>query len=814
MIERDLRLAILGLMLLLGIPNAGVLGQQAFIVELRSGMRLGPGTVEPVETVSISAAQRATSGEVSSKPIDMLNDGLRKTYYNASPRNVINSQPVASDRSNVIEFPAAAEVTKSGGPQSFQGIDRISAFNRNGRRTLIVRLPNNSTMTVLQQITELTPTYAKLEILRGADHDFAWDSREALSSIPSDQLQLVLENALDLSRSSEWLRLYSFYIEAKRFRDAKRVIEQAIQRFPAELGNRANLIAQTEQLQANQQFDEINLRKEAGQTKLAYSLLNAFPRELIETQIRIKTELEQLARNLELVGQITQSLQQRVARLPEPDQQLVQPIIEELLNEVTIESAVRLDDYLRLGTGDGIANENAVSLAVGGWILGPGAGIQNFAVAKSLIRVRQLVQQYLAELSPQNREALLNQLRSEEGAQPELLAKMINLMKPPLELPAQAEGNPEGFYQLSVQLPDGQAVEYSIQLPPEYDANRKYPCILALPGSTREYQFNLPIDYWCGSNIQLEESQARFGHATRYGYIVISPNWLQEFPAFYQYTEGEKLRILACFRDGLRRTSVDTDRVFIAGHFEGAAAAWDIAQSHPDLWAGAVLISPTADKYIPLYHSNIQAPRDSPGEAPLATYLVYGEKDGVRFNNLEISTTADKYLRDNRHDSILVEYIGQGRGLFSSELPRIFQWMQLSSHRRQRAPRVLEFLSMRPGDRFFYWLEAPQIAPENTTNAFELNPNDAGRKGVFEANLLDSSMNTVRISKIPSADRSGILWLSPEIVDLSREITVIFRGKTNKYNLKPDIAVMLEDVRQRADRMNFFWQKILLGSRT
>jgi hypothetical protein len=144
MIERDLRLAILGLMLLLGIPNAGVLGQQAFIVELRSGMRLGPGTVEPVETVSISAAQRATSGEVSSKPIDMLNDGLRKTYYNASPRNVINSQPVAFDRSNVIEFPAAAEVTKSGGPQSFQGIDRISAFNRNGRRTLIVRLPNNS----------------------------------------------------------------------------------------------------------------------------------------------------------------------------------------------------------------------------------------------------------------------------------------------------------------------------------------------------------------------------------------------------------------------------------------------------------------------------------------------------------------------------------------------------------------------------------------------------------------------------------------------------------------------------------------------
>jgi len=811
MISRDHRHAWTGLvLLLLGIPIARINGQQAFIVELRNGMRLGPGTVEPVETVSISAAQRATSGEVSSKPMDMLNDGLRKTYYNASPRNVINSQPVALDRSNVIEFPAAAEVAKSGGPQSFQGIERISAFNRNGRRTLMVRLPNNSTMMVLQQITELTPMVAKLEILRGADHDFAWDSREALSSIPGDQLQMVLENALDLSRSSEWLRLYSFYIEAKRYRDAKKTIEQAIQRFPSELGNRVSLIAQTDQLLANQQFEEINVRKEAGQTRLAYSLLNAFPKELIETQIRIKTELEQLARNLGIVGQIAESLQQRVARLPEADQQIVQPVIQELLDEVSIETAVRLDDYLRLGIGEAIANENAVALAVGGWMLGPGAGVQNFAVAKSLIRVRQLAQQYLSEPSPQGRETLLNELRSEEGAQPEMLAKMLALMKPPLDLPAHAPGNPEGFYQHSLRLPDGQSVDYSIQLPPEYDSNRKYPCILALPGSIREFQANLSIDYWCGSNRQLEESEARFGQATRYGYIVITPNWLLEFPSLYQYTEGEKSRVLACFRDALRRISVDTDRVFIAGHFEGAAAAWDIAQSHPDLWAGAVLISPTADKYIPLYHSNIQAPKDSPGEPPLATYVVYGEKDGVRFNNVIIGTTVDKYLRDNRHDCILVEYIGQGRGLFSSELPRIFQWMQLSSHRRQRAPRVLEFVTMRPGDRFFYWLEALQISPENITNAFELDSGDAGRKGVFEANLLDTSRNTIRISKIPSADRGGILWLSPAVVDFSREITVIFRGKTNKYNLKPDIAVMLEDVRQRGDRMNFFWQRISL----
>jgi len=151
--------------------------------------------------------------------------------------------------------------------------------------------------------------------------------------------------------------------------------------------------------------------------------------------------------------------------------------------------------------------------------------------------------------------------------------------------------------------------------------------------------------------------------------------------------------------------------------------------------------------------------------------------------------------------------------LFSSELPQIFKWMQLSSHRRIRAPRTLNFDAMRPGDRFFYWLEANQIAAENVSNAFELNAgNDAGRKGVFEANLLDPTLNTIRVSKIPSADRSGIVWLSPEVIDFSREITVTFRNKTQKYNLNPDVAVMLEDVRQRGDRMSFFWQKIQLGN--
>ena len=38
--------------------------------------------------------------------------------------------------------------------------------------------------------------------------------------------------------------------------------------------------------------------------------------------------------------------------------------------------------------------------------------------------------------------------------------------------------------------------------------------------------------------------------------------------------------------DAMRRCSIDSDRVFIAGHGEGVTVAWDIALAHPDLWGG------------------------------------------------------------------------------------------------------------------------------------------------------------------------------------------------------------------------------------
>jgi hypothetical protein len=166
-----------------------------------------------------------------------------------------------------------------------------------------------------------------------------------------------------------------------------------------------------------------------------------------------------------------------------------------------------------------------------------------------------------------------------------------------------------------------------------------------------------------------------------------------------------------------------------------------------------------------------------------------------------VGTAASEYLESPTYDCITVEYRGRGRERFISELPRIMEWMELSSHRRnrqQRLPKNIDAKSMRSGDRFFYWLEAPVLTPQVAGNPFQFDHTAAGN---FEARRLE---NGVSISKIPSPNRSAIVWLDPEMCDFSQPFTV---GR-KRVDVSPKISVILEDVRGRGDRMHPFWDRI------
>jgi predicted esterase len=300
------------------------------------------------------------------------------------------------------------------------------------------------------------------------------------------------------------------------------------------------------------------------------------------------------------------------------------------------------------------------------------------------------------------------------------------------------------------------------------------------------------IDWWTG--MPGPDGQRR-GQAARSGTIVIAPAWAREQQTSYEYSAREHAAVLTALRESLRRFAIDTDRVFLSGHSMGGDAAWDIALAHPDLWAGLVAISPAAGKYVNHYWHNART---------LPIYIVGGELDAASFgrNTMDL----DRYFAKG-FDATYVEYRGRGHEHFSEEIMRIFDWMG----RRQRTffPPTIDAVSMQPWDRFFWWVEMERPPARTMVLPSQWPPPPAIRPFAIEAktmpaNSVPASMLSVRCG----ADRVRI-WLSPELVDFSRPVTVSLDGqKLWKDTVVPDKRLLLEDLRLRADRQHPFWAVI------
>ncbi len=759
-------------------------------VELANGMILGPGILRSVETISENAYEQGGAANSAAKPIGVLDDDLRNTMFNFQPKNIVGQRVVSATEK--IEFPfSKAEIETSGGDLLIQGILGVSEFNEFGRRTFSIRTPQGAKHLV-QAITEMSPLFCKVETLRASD-SVKWDQRIATDSIPPKLLREILYQNLDLSTVKDWTRLITFYMKAERFSDARKEVEAAMQKFPNDFDR--VLLTELDELNAAQLFRQVKSRQEAGQYQVALSFLNTFPMATlpVEVQLKVQDQFASLKQSLLLVSQIVESLKKDQQELPPAEQEMVAPLVKEIFAEVNLDSAVRLADYERLRADPSLSIEQRVSLALSGWMLGSGSGLDNFATTKSLIAARALVQQYLVEADSVRRTQILSKLKSLEGGQPDLVVKLLSLMKPPKPLPPVASDDPPGMYRLQIAI-GNETVSYVVQTPPEYDPNRLYPCVVSLPSLSSNP--DVQINWWCGSPLLVKENEQaegkvqRMGQATHKGYIVISPVWAPKGQLQYNYSEIEHARVLKCFRDALRHFSVDTDRVFISGHQAGAAAAWDIALAHPDLWAGAIMISPTAEKFIIHYDENAKL---------VPMYFAYGQLDGSGFR-AQIGTTVGKYVASLQYDAIAVSYIGREGGFFPEEAPRIMDWMQLSSHRRDRNPKEIKVSMLRPGDRFFYWIEAPEFATENNSFLFKAAANSPG----LEARV--TAKNGFSVAQTPSP--ITWIWVSPEMVDFKQPVSVRVKGTTKKVDVTSDLDVILEDVRQRADRLHPFHFKI------
>ncbi len=738
------------------------------------------------------------AGQVRVTPILIVDDQLRRTFV---PKfrvdSILDSAPKLQVKISIWQ-----NVDRSGSGVASVGPSLgITPFDQFGRRIYTMRTERGP-LSVVQGITELTPRYAKVEGLQGAPGSVVWDMRLATSSMPRDMLSKILVQAVPQDDPQARLEIVKFYLQAERYSDARRELEQILQKFP-ELKELSAQVRQLRQMGARRILKEIELRKSAGQHELVQTLLENFPTNEVEgeTLQQVREIIAQYDRAGRRIAHIRKFLQATVDHISDATRrQIVQPIVTEISQQLSYNNAERLTPFAQLLDDDALSADHKAAIAVSGWLLGANDATENLAVAVSLVQVRDVVKKYLREPLAHRRSELLDSIHSLEGASVEYVAKIVAQMAPPWDIEPQTS---KGFRYHEMIAPgqsDAGDFRYLVQLPPEYDPYRRYPTLVTLNGA-----YNTPqqeLDFWAGMQpIQIRNEELeipnsvvtgpRNGQAMRHGFITLAIEWLQPHQYEYGFSAREHAAVLTCLRDAYRRLSVDTDQVFLTGHSIGGAAAWDIAQSHPDLWAGAMPISARSGKYDKFYWENGQF---------VPFYFVSGELDGQVMS--QNASLLNMYLK-RRYDTTVVEYLGRGHEPFHDEIQHLFDWM--GRKRRGNAPSKFECKTMRPWDNFYWWIEC-----DNFPDKWMMYP-QAWDKRKAKPTVVSGRQPAANRLLARTASESTTLWLSPELVDFSKPIRVTLNGKkltSPQRPVRPELKVLLEDVRTRADRQHPFWAKI------
>lgn len=721
------------------------------------------------------------------KRIFVLDDGLRRTYV--SERLHVSRVGGEAKNVEIIEIPNQP-VREGKRIASVGRILRADPFDRYGRRRLTLSGGANAggTLPFVQAITEINPLYVRVEGIRGK-FSYVSDMRIKTTSIPRETMSKILMNYVDRKDPDERLRVVRLYIQAERFRDARIELQKIIDEFPGleELKGQVDVLGQA---MARRLIDEIEMRRDSGQYTIVSAMIETFPTDGIANETLLK--VRDLQRELNAEGERREKLLARLtadfAELEDPTQrELVEKVTNEIAVELNLNNLDRLVDYERLADDDDLTVEQKLAFALTGWFLGPGNANDDIAVATSLLSVRALVQDFFAAPTVFDRQQILDKLNDEEGGAAEYIADLVAHLKLEPTLP-KPMGVP-GMYGLQTEAQGAlPPMDYVVQLPPDYDPYRRYPCIVALHGGSAPVH---QINWWAGP--YNDALKMRLGQAARHGYIVIAPEWKQSPRVEYQFTAAEHHAVLASLRDAMLRFSIDSDKVFLTGYSHGANAAWDISLAHPDPWAGVVLFSPNGLNYVTKYWQNAKG---------LPMFLIFGELDSGKL--VENALHLDRYLTQPGFDCTVVEYIGRGHERFGDEIQRVFEWMNKPAIRREFANREFDIVSMRPLDNFFWWVEVEGFPARNMVRPLEWKTK--GRKtspALIHGEIKGSNRLVVRTT----AQRVRI-GLTPDIIDFADEVHITVNSRKLRdelVDLKPNPRVILEDVRTRGDRLHPFW---------
>ncbi len=740
--------------------------------------RVLEGTIALLPGISVDPRSNEDVGST----VVMCDNGLTRTFI--SKKRIIGAAEESGNQSEE-EINVFQRVPDSGRSLSSIGtVVSSTPFDDFGRRVITLSTPGGL-LDHVQGITKITPHWISVEGLI-TEHPLRLDMRIATSSVPRETLRRIVEKQVDAEDVDERLQFVRLLIQSARYKEAGDELRRVIQDFPSlkSLRSQQNNIAN---LAANQLLEEIILRQRSGQDRLVLTLLENFSStdgngELLQAVKELRDEYRQrLDQANSLVGQI----QKLTEHLPDTrDRQLAENVVQQISTELTFESLRRLSVYQRIGADGQLPPEQALSLAITGWLGGADFSQINLKLAISTANVSDLLSQYLVSKQPEKRLEIRQQLNAEEAFDSKTVAAVAAHMVRPA---APSDVRDDGFFNIELPIPPRE-VENNVprrclvQLPPEYDARRRYPVIISLhSASTTPLQ---QIEWWAGAPTA---AGRREGQAARHGTIIVAPEWANKTQVGYRYSAEEHSVVLSALREVSRQFSVDSDRAYLSGHSMGGDAAWDIGLAHPDLWAGIISVSGKAGRYVHHYHQNAKQ---------LPIYIVCGGLDHNTFSTNEMDL--DRYLKKG-FDLTYVEYRGRGHEHFSDELLKIFDWT--SRRTRPKFPKEIDAVSMRPWDRLFWWIEMNSPPQRTMVMPSDWPPAQFGRPFTLSAKVTASNRVTARCG----AEEVRV-WLSPEIVDFQRPVTInLGTRRIHQGDISPDIDTLLEDLRSRCDYQHPFW---------
>ncbi|MCH7988312.1 MAG: hypothetical protein IID46_04080 [Planctomycetes bacterium] len=777
------RVAAFSLLLVVGsgllLPGIGTI-LSAGDVLLKNGMRLEGSPVFIAGLTTTLVHQKR--GPTDTYPVLMVDTGMKRYFiHRRMVREVVNSADLS--RYETFDVPQPKRGRKKI-VDVIGAFSNVGPFDEYGRRTVTLRTKRGS-LDIVQGITRITPHYLKLS---GITHN--WKYAIATKSVPEEILDRIIRKTIDPTNPDHRMAVLRFYTQVGRYSRAFAEIESIVRDFPELKETLDDVTLRLRTLYATELLHEVQSRRSAGQHTLAVAATTRFPtqrmsavvlRDVREMAADYNDARQQIQKARMLLGDLQSQLK---------DQKLldsVMPMRSLVSRELDYETLERLEAFLQFADDETLSAKEKLAMAYSGWILGSGNAVTNLETTVRLWEARFMVREYLRTDDPFKQQDLMRKLREMEGVDAAKIAAMIPLLPPLIETPGIQPGT---VHQIEIPETNSdsdeekkETIKYSVLLPPEYNPHHRYPLVVTLRPSYRSAEKQ--ISWWGGSESNPGQSQRR-------GYIVIAPEYLQENQKSYDYSTAAHTAVIQSIRDARKRFNIDSDRLFLSGHGMGGDAAFDIGMSHPDLFAGVMPITGICGHYCKWYWINARH---------VAWYVVGGERDR---DSLERNSRELYRMMQQKFDVLYAEYIARGYESYHEELDNLFDWMDL--HRRAKYIKEIEAKILRPSDNRFYWIKVAGFA-RNVTQSNVLKETRVNRVSPMNLKVIVRSGNTIIISR--SAAKRNTLFLSPELIDFDKKVTVRVRGR-NRYHdfLDHDISVMLDDFRLRGDRQKLYWAKL------